>query len=109
MEARSLTQTAGGRRKVLFVGNSLLLEGVDMGLLNAGLESRYEVHRYAVEQTSYLDWLYALKRLFRHGMRVDRIVLCLNAPQLISPAIRGHFRRTCSSTLLSGYRFCDDR
>jgi hypothetical protein len=91
-ETRNLTQPAqGGRKRILFVGNSLLLEGVDMNLLSAGLQSQYETHRYVVEQTSYLDWLYGLKAVFRNGTRADSIVLCLNAPQLMSPAIRGDF------------------
>jgi hypothetical protein len=62
-----------------------------MNRLSAGLESRYETHRYVVEQTSYLDWLYGLRRLFREGMRADMIVLCLNAPQLTAGVIRGDF------------------
>jgi hypothetical protein len=91
-EARDLTQPMdGGRRRILFVGNSLLLEDVDMNLLDTGLQSRYVVQRYAVEQTYYLDWLYGLRGLFRHGMRPRTLVLCLNAPQLTGRAIRGDF------------------
>lgn len=91
-EARDLTQPAdGARKRILFVGNSLLLEGVDMEMLKAGLQSKYEAHRYVVEQTYYLDWLYGLRGLFRDGMKADVIVLCLNAPQLTAPAIRGDF------------------
>ena len=91
-ESRILTQPpSGGRKRILLVGNSLLLEGVDMTMLSAGLRSRYETHRFVVEQTSYLDWLYGLKKLFRNGTRADVILLCLNTPQLTSPGIRGDF------------------
>lgn len=44
-----------------------------------------------MEQTQFLDWYYALQAMFRRGVRADRIVLCLNPPQLASNQIRGDF------------------
>lgn len=82
---------AGDRKAVLFIGNSLLLEGVDFDTLKAGLEMRYRAYRYVVESTNFYDWLFGLRRLFREGMRPDTVILCLNAPQLTTPAIRGDF------------------
>ena len=82
---------AGQPKKVLFIGNSLLLEGVDMGKLEDGLRGHYQPHRYIVESTNYYDWLYGLRQLFRRGMRPDAVVLCLNPPQLATSAIRGDY------------------
>ena len=83
--------TSPSKKTVLLVGNSLLLEGVDMHELRTGLQSRYQVQRFVVEQTQFLDWYYALQGLFRRGMRADIIVLCLNPTQLVSGKIRGDF------------------
>ncbi len=91
-EARNITQPAdGARSRVLFVGNSLLLEGMDMDRLKAGLDARYEPQRYVVESTYYLDWLYGLRKLFREGMRPAEVVLSLNAAQLTARTMRGDF------------------
>jgi hypothetical protein len=89
-DAGNLREPPGGpSKRMLFVGNSLLLEGVDMTLLNQGLHGRYLAERFVLEQTSYLDWIYGLRKLFRHGMRPGTVVLCLNAPQLAERVIRG--------------------
>jgi hypothetical protein len=48
--------TADGRPTVLLVGNSLLLEGVQLDELQRTLAPQYEVSRLAIEQTHYLDW-----------------------------------------------------
>ncbi len=69
-EAAELRQSMSPSQKnILFVGNSLLLEGVDMQQLRAGLKPRYQAQRFVVESTQYLDWYYALQGLFRGGMR----------------------------------------
>jgi hypothetical protein len=62
-----------------------------MEMLEDGLRDRYEPNRYVVESTNYYDWLYALKRLFRQGMRPDIVILCLSPTQLTTSAIRGDF------------------
>jgi len=91
-EASELRQsTSTSQKTVLFVGNSLLLEGVDMHRLRTGLQPRYQAQRFVVESTQYLDWYYALDGLFRSGMRADFIVVCLNPTQLASNNIRGDF------------------
>ena len=91
-EARDLRQsTSPSQKTMLLVGNSLLLEGVDMRQLRSGLQPRYQAQRFVVESTQYLDWYYALEGLFRSGMRADFIVVCLNPTQLVSNNIRGDF------------------
>ncbi len=76
--------TTDGRPTVLFVGNSLLLEGVQMDSLHAELAPQYEVSRLAVEQTHYLDWYFGLHRLLEEGSRPSVIVLSLATDQLAS-------------------------
>jgi hypothetical protein len=76
--------TSDGRATILFVGNSLLLEGVQMDALHSELASQYEVSRFAVEQTHYLDWYFGLRRLLEEGSRPSVIVLSLATDQLAS-------------------------
>jgi hypothetical protein len=83
--------TTPSQKTVLLLGNSLLLEGVDIQQLRSGLQPRYQAQRFVVESTAFLDWYYALQGLFRHGMRADFIVLCLNPTQLTFDKIRGDF------------------
>jgi hypothetical protein len=82
---------AGQPPEVLFVGNSLLLEGVDFGALAEELRGRFRPRRYVIEATTYDDWLFGLKRLFRHGMRVNSVVLCVDALDFVPNRIRGDF------------------
>jgi hypothetical protein len=90
--ALRVRRAAEGRPKaVLFIGNSLLLEGLDMGMLEAGLRDRYRPQRYVVEATTYYDWLYGLRRLFRGGMRPDTVVLSLGPTQLAASTTNGDY------------------
>jgi hypothetical protein len=83
--------TINGIRRVLILGNSLLLEGVDFSVLQHGLGPQIELGRLVVEQTFYLDWYYGLRKLFAAGSRPDLIVLKLNAVQLLDNGIRGDY------------------
>src|SRR5258708_33551603 len=75
--------SADGRPTVLFVGNSLLLEGVQMDKLQEQT-SQYEVSRFDVEQTHYLDWYFGLRRLLQEGSKPSVIVVTLATDQLAS-------------------------
>lgn len=75
--------SANGRPTVLFVGNSLLLEGVQMDKLQEQTPE-YEVSRYDVEQTHYLDWYFGLRRLLQEGSKPSVIVVTLATDQLAS-------------------------
>jgi len=91
--------TSDGRPTVLFVGNSLLLEGVQMDALHDQLAPQYEVTRYAVEQTHYLDWYFGLRKLIQEGSHPSVIVLTLATDQLASPYTLGEaFARRQMST-----------
>jgi hypothetical protein len=76
--------TKDGRPTVLFVGNSLLLEGVQIDALRSQLATQYDVNRFAIEQTHYLDWYFGLRRLLQEGSRPSVIVLSLATDQLAS-------------------------
>jgi hypothetical protein len=82
---------AGQPKTMLAVGNSLLLEGVNFAQLADRTSSRFRPTRFVVEQTSYYDWFFGLRRLFRQGVRPDYLVLCLSPGQLRVNTIRGDF------------------
>src|ERR1700676_2153794 len=74
--ARSLKPfTPDGRPTVLLVGNSLLLEGVQLDALQNNLAPQFAVSRLAVEQTHYLDWYFGLRRLLEQGSRPSVILV----------------------------------
>ena len=91
-QAESLRKAGAGQPPVvLMVGNSLLLEGVDLPSLTEKLRGVYQLRRYVIEATTYEDWLFGLKRLLRRGMRVDTVILSLNPLDFTSNNIRGDF------------------
>jgi hypothetical protein len=90
--AQRLRRRDGGPHTVLLIGNSLLLDGVDVPSLTHTLESSgIDLHRFIVEQTAYLDWYYGLRKLFAEGSRPEMVVLELNPTQLISEQTRGDY------------------
>jgi hypothetical protein len=76
--------TQDGRPTMLLVGNSLLLEGVQLDSLRDSLASQYAVSRLGIEQTHYLDWYFGIRRLLAEGSRPSMIVLTLATDQLAS-------------------------
>ena len=88
--AQALTpRSADGARTVLLIGNSLLAQGVDRQELQQRLRPRYAVTYYPIEGTTYLDWLYGLRRLYARGARPAAVVLCMSARQLLSNGTDG--------------------
>lgn len=79
---------ADGRHAVLFVGNSLFERGINVELMQSGLTG-YNVKRYVVSDTSYLDWYYGMRRLFREGAQPKTVVIGLTANQLLAQRIEG--------------------
>jgi len=78
-------------KSVLLVGDSLLLEDVNMNLLARTLPSSLHLQRFPIEQTSYLDWLYGLRRIFSEGVRPSTVILCLNPNSFIASGILGDY------------------
>jgi hypothetical protein len=79
------------RLSVLLAGNSLLLEGVDFPRLQKEAGPDLELRRIVVENTSYLDWYYGLRRVFKLGAQPDVVVLVLSPIQLISRSTDGDY------------------
>lgn len=82
---------ADGKPTMLLVGNSLLLEGLDLPKTQTALAPRYNVSRFVIEQTQYLDWLFGTRRLLSEGARPAILVLTLPTGHLISSGTRGEY------------------
>jgi len=77
--------------RVLVVGNSLLLKGVDRVLFKRTLQSKYTIVLLPVENTQFEDWFFGLRRLFAEGSRPAMVVVCLSTRQLISRGTAGEY------------------
>jgi hypothetical protein len=80
---------SAGAATVLLVGNSLLLEGVDRGQLRHLMAPTYAAVELPVENTTYWDWYFGLRRLFAAGSHPTVVVVCMSGGQLLSDATDG--------------------
>jgi len=78
----------GEPKSVLMVGNSLLLEGIDVDRLQKLTSSQLSIHPIFLEATGYYDWLYALQRLLREGSRPEVVVLGVGVNSFLSNSVR---------------------
>ncbi len=78
-----------GMKTVLIIGNSLLQEGIDRDKLREVSSSQYRVAVLPIENTTYLDWYFGLRRLAMEGSTPNVVVLCLNVRQLVSNSTNG--------------------
>ena len=76
---------------IAVLGNSLMLEGVDISLLRAKIGPSHGPVPYFVLATNYYDWYFGLKRLFAEGMRPKYVLLGLSPNQLAAPGIKGDY------------------
>jgi hypothetical protein len=76
---------------IAVIGNSLMLEGVDVSLLRTKIEPTYTPVPYLVLGTNYYDWFFGLKRLFAEGMRPRYVLLGLSPNQLAASGIKGDY------------------
>jgi hypothetical protein len=91
-EVRELGAPAhNGQATVLVVGNSLLLYALDYPAFTSELAPDVKPVRYAIENTSYLDWYYGLKALFSEGVRPSTVVVCLNLAQTLERGVLGEY------------------
>jgi len=79
---------AGEPISVLMVGNSLLLEGVEVDRLQKLTSSQMRIHPIFLEATGYYDWLYGLQRLFREGSRPQVVVVGVGVNSFLADSVR---------------------
>lgn len=90
-EAVTAAKIRGGQnnaQQILLLGNSLLLNDVDMGDINGALSPAQEVNRFAIQATTYFDWYFGLKGILENGATPDAIALCFEPRHLILSGIR---------------------
>jgi len=73
---------------VLMVGNSLLLEGVEVDRLRKLTSSQMHIYPIFLEATGYYDWLYGLQRLFREGARPQVVVVGVGVNSFLANSVR---------------------
>jgi lysophospholipase L1-like esterase len=73
---------------VLMVGNSLLLEGVEVDRLQKLTSSQMRIYPIFLEATGYYDWLYGLRRLFREGARPQVVMVGIGVNSFLSNSVR---------------------
>jgi hypothetical protein len=87
--AKTIRSNGGAQAgELLIVGNSLLIAGVDVGELNGPLQPRWRGIRFGIEQTTYYDWYYGLRRLTADGARPSAIIVCFEPRHLIGSSVR---------------------
>jgi len=76
---------------IAVLGNSLLLDGLNVQILTEQTEEEAIPVPYFVLATDYYDWYFGLKRLFAEGMRPRNVLLGLSPNQLASSRTRGEY------------------
>jgi hypothetical protein len=91
--ARSIGQNANGShpRTVLLVGNSLLGAGVETSVLRQAMPPGWKLAPLQVDDTTYMDWYFGLRRLFAEGARPEVVAVMLSPTQAIATSVRGEF------------------
>jgi hypothetical protein len=69
------------------VGNSLLLDGVDIRRLHELTSRNLRIYPIFLEATGYYDWLYGLRHLFRQGARPQVVVIGLEAYSALADSV----------------------
>jgi hypothetical protein len=82
---------SNGISHLAVLGNSLLLDGIDVPLLTEKLKGQVVPVPYFVLATEYYDWDFGLKRLFAEGARPRFVLLGLSPNQLASPRSHGDY------------------
>lgn len=78
----------GEPMSVVLVGNSLLLDGVDLSRLGGLTSSQIRIYPIFLEATGYYDWFYGLQRLFREGARPPVVVVGFGIESLFAESVR---------------------
>jgi hypothetical protein len=77
--------------EILLLGNSLTLTDIDLDLLKQRMGAKREVCRWAVDNTTYLDWYYGLRRAVRNGAKPTLVVVGGRSAHFLAPQARGRF------------------
>lgn len=89
--SRALGAAGGsGKRTMLLVGNSLLGASVEPEAVENVVEN-WNIQLFEVENTSYLDWYFGLRRLFAEGSRPDVVAVMLTPTQTVLSSVRGGY------------------
>jgi hypothetical protein len=78
----------GEPASVLMVGNSLLLEGVDVNRLQELTSASMRIYPIFLEATGYHDWWYGLRCLVRQGARPQAVVIGVGVDYFLENAVR---------------------
>lgn len=106
--AAAIAPVSAARPQMLFVGNSLLDAALQFDSFATTLAPRADARRFVVEQTSFHDWHYGLRRLFAEGSRPNTVVLMLSGDQLVSKGSRGEYSAYQLVSHADILRFCGD-
>lgn len=87
--ARQLRAATSDNRKLLLVGNSLLLHGINRHTLRRELEPGWASAFLPMENTSYWDWYFGLRRLLAEGSRPSAVILSINVRNLVTDSTNG--------------------
>jgi len=84
-----------GKKQALFIGNSLIFMDVTQSDLQDAMGPDYLVHTTGVSGSTYYDWQYGFRALFRRGSRPDVIVFAISPSQYlraptVTPMIVSH-------------------
>jgi len=74
---------ATNKKQTLFVGNSLIFMDVTQPALQDAMGRDYLVHTTGVVGSTYYDWQYGFRALFKRGSRPDVIVFAISPSQYL--------------------------
>jgi hypothetical protein len=81
----------GAPLPILMVGNSLLLDGIDLNRLHELTSPRMQIHPVFLEATGYYDWFYGLERLFREGSKPKVVVVGVGVNPFVANTVRQEY------------------
>lgn len=87
----SAARRVAGAQSVMLVGNSLMLYGLREESVPQLVAAPWHATRVTVEQTSYLDWKYGLRELWRRGASPAILAVMLDAGQLTGNGTRSDY------------------
>jgi hypothetical protein len=90
-EYSALFSPARSGKIITFFGNSLLRAAIDFPKFQRTVAPDIDARRYIIEDTSYYDWYYGIKRIFERGARPSVVTLMMTELQFTNDHIRGDY------------------